>query len=114
VAPHSTPDGKWQQVSTDGGREPKWSSTGRELFYRNGDKMMAVAVDTGTSFQSQPPQVLFEGNYQDGYDVASDARRFLMIKPDSLLMRSESQPQRELRIVVNWFEELRRSVPVQH
>jgi eukaryotic-like serine/threonine-protein kinase len=114
VAPHPTPDGKWQQVSTDGGSEPKWSSTGRELFYRNGNKMMAAAVDTGTSFHSQPPKVLFEGNYQDGYDVASDASRFLMIKPDSPLTRSESQPQRELRIVVNWFEELRRSMPVQH
>src|SRR5262249_49032752 len=30
------------QVSTDGGTEPVWNPNGRELFYRNGNKMMVV------------------------------------------------------------------------
>ena len=38
--------GKWQ-ISTDGGDTPRWARHGRELFYRNGDKVMAVAVESG-------------------------------------------------------------------
>lgn len=33
------------QISTDGGTEPIWAKSGLELFYRNGDKMMSVAID---------------------------------------------------------------------
>ncbi len=35
--------GRWQ-VSTGGGDTPLWSPDGRELFYRSGDAVMAVAV----------------------------------------------------------------------
>jgi len=43
VVPYPGPGGK-SQVSTDGGTNPRWARNGRELFYRNGDKMMAVEV----------------------------------------------------------------------
>ena len=39
------PDSRWQ-VSTDGGTSPLWNPTGGELFYRSGNKMMAVSVAT--------------------------------------------------------------------
>ena len=32
---------KWQ-VSTGGGQEPVWSKSGRELFFREGNRMMSV------------------------------------------------------------------------
>ena len=53
------PGGKWQ-VSTDGGSGPSWSRNGHELFYRTGDKMMAVDITPGSSFKSGTPHVLFE------------------------------------------------------
>ena len=34
---------KWT-VSTQGGTHPKWNRNGKELFYRNGNKMMVVDV----------------------------------------------------------------------
>ena len=34
------------QISTEGGQAPLWSSDGRELFYRAGDAMMRVVVNT--------------------------------------------------------------------
>ncbi len=114
VAPHPTPNRRWQQVSIGGGTEPKWSRTGRELFYRSGNKMMVVTVDTGTVFHSETPTLLFEGPYQNGYDVTPDGIRFLMIKPDKPLTRTGPTSDRELRIVVNWFEELGRRPFVQH
>src|ERR1019366_755361 len=39
VQPYPGPGGKWQ-ISTDGGMDPRWSANGRELTYRNGDKVM--------------------------------------------------------------------------
>ncbi len=114
VAPHEHPAGRWQQVSADRGTDPKWSGTGQELFYRDGGKMMVVAVDTGTIFQAGTPKLLFEGPYRDGYDVSADGRRFLMIKTDGPASRSVSDAERELHLVVNWTEELRRLSVTQH
>ena len=77
--PFSGPGGKWQ-ISTEGGTEPVWARNGRELFYRNGDKMMAVDVNqsrdpgpfpTGagsngavpSAFTAGIPRLLFEKKY---------------------------------------------------
>jgi Tol biopolymer transport system component len=40
--------GPGRQISTEGGTEAVWSRDGRELFYRNGSRMMAVAIDTAS------------------------------------------------------------------
>ena len=45
VQPFPGLGGKWQ-ISTDGGGHAVWARNGRELFYRNGDKMMVVEVTT--------------------------------------------------------------------
>ena len=49
VQPYPGPGGKWQ-ISTEGGTEPVWNPNGRELFYRSGDKMMAVDITTQPGF----------------------------------------------------------------
>ena len=41
----------------------------------------------------------------DPYDVAADGQRFLMLK------RVDSSPSRDIHIVLNWHEELKRLVP---
>ncbi len=52
VRPYPGPGGKWQ-ISTDGGDEPFWSRSGRELFYWQGDgKMMVVDVETKRTFRA--------------------------------------------------------------
>ena len=53
-------EGKWQ-VSSNGGNSPLWSPDGRELFYRNGDATMAVAVETELAFKHGKPRFLFKG-----------------------------------------------------
>jgi len=105
------PGGKWQ-ISTDGGGELVWARSGRELFYRNGDKMMVVPVQTQGMFTPGKPQLLFQAPYEvmDGFrpnfDVTPDGQRFLMIKD----AESESAPA-QINLVLNWFEELRRRDP---
>jgi eukaryotic-like serine/threonine-protein kinase len=106
VRPFPGPGGKWQ-ISTEGGWHPRWSRTGRELLYRQADKMMAVDVETKPTFSPGRPRTLFEeGSYHE-WDVAPDGTRFLMIKEDP----AESGPA-QLNVVLNWFEELKRRVPV--
>jgi len=105
--------GPWHQVSTDGGREPVWSRDGRELFYRSGDRMMVVDVAAGPELSIGLPRVLFEGHYLMGfgggnmYDVTPDGQRFLMVRqpPDAA--------PTEIRVVLNWAEELKRLVPTE-
>jgi hypothetical protein len=53
------------------------------------------------------PRELFEGSYGNGFDVAPDGKRFLMIKSSS------SAPTNQLTFVVNWFEELKARVPAK-
>jgi Tol biopolymer transport system component len=86
VLSYPEPEAK-QQISRDGGREPVWSRDGRELFYRNGDKMMVVDVETGPVFRAGTPRLLFEGRYRvssgglnQDYDVSPNGQRFVMVR----------------------------------
>jgi Tol biopolymer transport system component/predicted Ser/Thr protein kinase len=112
VQPYPGPGGKWQ-ISTEGGTEPVWNPNGRELFYRSGDKMMAVNIATQPSFNVGRPQMLFEGQYQPtpvtfpNYDVSPDGQRFLMLKR---IEQAQAAPT-QINVVLNWFEELKQKVP---
>jgi serine/threonine-protein kinase len=112
VRPYPGPGGKWQ-ISIEGGGEPVWNPKGRELFYRSGNKMMAVDVTTEPAFSASKPRILFEGVYVPtprsfpDYDVSPDGQRFLMLKPSEQDQTSATQ----INVVLNWFEELKRRVP---
>ena len=114
VQPYPGPGGKWQ-ISTEGGREPVWNRNGRELFYRIGNKMMAVDISTQPSFAAGKPRMLFEGQFalargtSPNYDVSLDGQRFLMVKPAG---QEQSAPS-QINVVLNWFEELKRRVPTK-
>jgi len=112
VQPYPGPGGKWQ-ISTEGGTEPVWNPNGRELFYRNGDKMMAVDISTQPGFAASTPRMLFEGRYEQppvpvhNFDVSPDGQHFLMLKP----VDQEQAAPTQINVVLNWFEELKRRVP---
>jgi Tol biopolymer transport system component len=113
VTPYPGPGQKWR-VSREGGAAPRWARSGRELFYRNGDKMMAAAIQTSPDFRASTPKVLFDKlptfpslSGPGGYDVTLDGKRFLIVK------RSARVQQRGLHVVMHWYEELRARVPVK-
>jgi serine/threonine-protein kinase len=133
TAPKFSPDGKWLayssdesgrreiyvqaypgpsgkiQISTDGGQEPVWNPRGGELFFRNGNKVMAVDIEAISGFSPGKPRMLFEGNYLltpvsfAFYDVSPDGERFLMLKP----VESEASAPTQIHVVLNWLEELK-------
>jgi serine/threonine protein kinase len=100
--------GKWQ-ISSGGGETPVWSRDSRELFYRNGSSVMAVSIRTDPVFWAQIPEMLFHNRYfaESGvqWDISPDGRKFLMIK------ESDSPPK--IILTTNWFEALKRMVPVE-
>jgi Tol biopolymer transport system component len=110
------PDGVAVRVSTNGGIEPKWSADGRELYYLQGNAMMAVAVESEGEFSFEAPEQLFAGSYLtisgpfgSSYDVARDGR-FLMIEPPGT---STAAAPASIVVVENWAEELKRLVPAE-
>jgi len=109
VRPYPAMDRVWQ-ISYDLGEEPIWSPNGDELFYRSVNKWMVVSISTEPEFKAGTPQVVFEGPYVNvsglSYDVAPDGQRFLVLQPEY-----DDSEVRELHVVTNWFEELKRLVP---
>ena len=107
------PDGAPVRVSSNGGYKPLWSADGRELFYRQGDAVMAAAVETGDEFSFAAPSPLFSGPYVQrsarnarDYDVARDGR-FLMILPGE---ENRAEAAANIVVVENFGEELKRRV----
>lgn len=106
------------QVSNDGGTDPVWKRTGGELYFRNGDKMMAVSVSTAPTFTAARPEMLWEGDYSHGmsascgpagatssnYDVTADGRRFVMVKDDA----PDTAYSKQIVVVLGWADELNR------
>ena len=72
--------------------------------------MMEVTVESAS--KARPPRLLFELKWparsdenQPQYDVSPDGKRLVMIR-----MEGNESPE-EIRVVLDWFEELRRLVP---
>ena len=108
--------GQREQISYGGADSPLWSRNGRELFFMSrGDvpgveRVHAVDVTPGVPFKSGTPRVLFQGRFgrtgaPTAYDVSPDGSRFLMVEH----LDPPSQPVTQMRLVLNWFEELRRA-----
>ena len=69
--------------------------------------MMVATVDPRTGFATVRPQVLFSSpDASSRFDVSANGQKFLML-------RAEASPEPAPRVIVNWFDELKRLVPVK-
>ncbi|MFI5309650.1 MAG: protein kinase [Gemmatimonadales bacterium] len=102
VAPYPSGNGKWQ-VSTEGGDEPVWAHSGRELFYRDLTSVIAATVRTSPEFGVTARHALFDDPYARSttrnYDVMPDDQHFVMLRP--------SEESERFEVVANWLPELR-------
>ena len=98
-------EGRWQ-VSTDSGRVAVWSEDGAEIFYfsANRDKVLAVPVKAGSSFEAGVPEVLFDLEQPlpalSTFDVTADGQRFIMPIP------SDEKANAPIIVVTHWQEAL--------
>ena len=103
-------------VSSGGGHEPLWARDRSQLFYQKGEAMMAAKVlRTEPTFLAGEPRSSSERASSPGisrhgtYDVAPDGR-FLMIQQGDA--GAELPRPDKIIFVLNWFEELKRLVPM--
>ena len=94
-------------VSSNGGQQPRWSDEGKELFYVEGETILAVSVKTSPEFSVGSVTRLFEHSsltrsFYPQYDVSADGQRFLLAAP---VEADGVDPS--IRVVQNWFEEFR-------
>ena len=101
------PGGRWQTSAT-GGKEPRWSRDGRELFFIDAENFVtALAVmPSGGGLEFGSPQRLFQIYGSTGtvsrFDVAPDARRFLITTDAAEGMA------RPVTLVTDWVSTLQR------
>jgi serine/threonine-protein kinase len=103
VRPYPGPGGA-VQVSESGGTEPVWSRDGTQLFYRNGDEMLAATITSTPSLAVTAHKALFRHPYEGGMPHANFASTsdggFIMIG-------APAGDEPDMVIVVNWLSELR-------
>ena len=106
----NTTSGKWA-VSSRGGKYPRWSHNGKELFFvDSAGTMTAAEINTRGGFSVVRSTSLFPthqfwlDNFGSGvppYAVSPDGRRFLMVRP------IDNSGADKVILVENWFEELK-------
>lgn len=113
--PPNPSGGKWQ-VSHSGGMYPIWSANTGELFFRTEDNQVMVASYAvhGDSFVSETPREWSKTQLANigpnaNYDVAPDGKRIIAVLPAPA---AEQKPQHHVVFLLNFFDELRRRVPV--
>ena len=106
------------QISNAGGVMPVWSRNEQELSYRTEDQRIMVANYTmkGGSFVAEKPRVWFGKQLAStrlgvNLDLAPDGKRFVVLMPAESSEPREAQ--NHVRIVVNFFDEVRRRVAAQ-
>jgi DNA-binding SARP family transcriptional activator/Tol biopolymer transport system component len=94
--------GRPTAVSDGGGREPRWSASGAEIFYRDVHGLVAAHVRATSPIIVDSRELLFDDRpYEssvDGaaYDVHPDGQQFVMIR--------RAPERRDLIILMNWFD----------
>jgi len=98
--------GKWQ-VSSDGGRMPRWRKDGKELFYVAGNgQFMSVPISLSPEMKIGTPVLLFRANLAElaitmenrtEYDVSADGQRFLINR------KVQDKTDAPITVITNWW-----------
>jgi len=91
-----------RQISTNGGFAPRWRADGREIFYVEYRRLVAVAVEAnGRALKIGEAEQIMGPLSILSYDVASDGQRFL------LRLRNPQVASQPMTVVQNWTTALK-------
>ena len=113
VQPFPGPGGRWQ-ISSDGGGNPAWSRTRRELLYATPDNRIAAVsyAVNGDSFHAEKPRVLPNSRFSPrvvarSFDLHPDGDRIALAKaPEGPVEKRD-----HIILIFNFLDELRRIAP---
>jgi hypothetical protein len=122
VRPFPNVDSTRVTVSREGGQQPRWAHSGEELFFLDAEgRLVAAQVRADEVFQVSSSRALFQAfpeffSVSDGaltagmdtWDVAPDDQRFVMLRQGTASVGDAGR----VVLVQNFFEELKRLVPV--
>jgi hypothetical protein len=97
--------GKWE-VSSAGGRFPRWRKDGKEIFYLSpSNQIMAAEIDgKGNGIEVRTPQALFRSGVDTApfapFDVTADGKKFVI--------NNRGEQNMPLTLVVNWTARLKK------
>jgi len=106
--------GHWQ-ISSDGGSRPAWAPSGHEVFFLDSRYRLMTASLQQKPFGITKPSAAFLFGFPPRagasrfFDVSPDGQQFLAIR--SVAQKDEAAQPNQLRIVLNWDEELKRLAP---
>ena len=92
-------------ISEEGGRDPTWWPDGPEIYYRNGDRLMAARIDTAAGVRVLGRRLVlapFSPPLYDDYDIHPDGRTLAFVRP-------RDEFGRDIVLVLDWFTEVRRA-----
>ncbi len=115
--PPATGVGAKFSVSTGGAVAAHWSSNGDELFFVSDAKIMVASYRVnGENFVADRPRVwaTLDGDLTGAsvWDIASDGRALIRVPVRSDEPQAAPGPQHHVVFLQNFFDELRRRVPV--
>lgn len=104
--------GARRQVSTEGATAPIWARSGGEVYYRQGDQIIASRIAVEPNLMVGRPRSM----YQCPGLLATPLSRNYAITPEGqfIFLRTQEDHTRvsNLQVILNWFSDLRRRVPV--
>ena len=128
VRPFPDVDNDRWPISNSSGNSPLWSPNGNEIYYRNGNATMVVPVETEPIFNLLGnPEILFKrtytyqtfstGSINSAWDIHPKNGKFLMLKraptdDESTAGDIAEEAPSKIIIVTNWFEDLKKQVPI--
>jgi serine/threonine-protein kinase len=114
--PASVQAGQWQILNSGGTipltGHPVWSRRRRELIYQAGDQLLAVSYSVNDeSFVAEKPRVWIDKLGGTDWDLGPDGRRVAVVTP--VAATETPKPDHEVTFLFNFFDELRRRMPVR-
>lgn len=91
------------QISSEGGRYPRWAPSSNELIFWSKMRVMSVNFSPGSGLHLGKPVMLFEEKKaSSGYAVAPDGRLVVARQADAI------GAENQINVVPHWFEDLKK------
>jgi len=108
--PTSGQGGRWQ-ISNNGGTFPRWFRTGHDLLYQSGDQILTAGYTVkGDTFVAEKPRVWIARLGGTQWDLAPDGKRVAVVT--AVAPADAPKQEHEVVFLQNFFDELRRRVPL--